>query len=235
MEETQSSIKYTIKQWADEDKPREKFLLKGKNSLSDVELLAILINTGTSRKSAIDLAREIMLSCNGDLNALSRLSVKELVSRIKGIGEAKAIKILAAIELGGRKQAAEVLEKPKITGSRDAYNLMKVRIGDLNHEEFWIIITNRAQKVLSIKMISEGGVSGTIVDFKKIFSYALHEHASGFIACHNHPSGNLRPSEQDNQLTQKLKESGKILDIPLLDHLIITQNGYFSYCDEGLL
>jgi len=224
----------SIKHWAKEDRPREKLLIKGKNALSDAELLAILISTGTRKKSAIDLARELLSICNNDLNQLARMSVKDLMKQ-SGIGAAKAIIITTAIELGGRRQSADIRRKNKIGCSKDAYELMRGRIADLNHEEFWILYLNRANQVICEKMVSEGGISGTVADPKKIYRIALEESSSGIIACHNHPSGNLTPSQADNSLTNKLKESGSFLDIPLIDHLIIGQHGYYSYADEGAL
>ncbi len=224
----------SIKNLAVDDKPREKLNLKGKASLSNVELLAILLGTGTRQKTAIDLAREIMQKAGNDLNELARLTVKDL-SKIGGVGPAKAITIIAAIELAGRRQMVAENEKAKIKCSSDAYGVFRHHLQDLNFEEFWLLSLSRSGNVISKTRVSEGGVSGTVVDPKRIFKYALDDLASGIVICHNHPSGNLKPSEQDIQLTKKIKEAGKLLDINMMDHLIITQGSYFSFADEGLL
>ncbi len=224
----------SIKNLAEDDKPREKLLLKGKSSLSNVELLAILLSTGTRKKSAIDLAREILEKSNRNLDELAKLSVNELC-KIDGIGPAKAITIVAAIELAGRRQQTIAREKPKITTSKHAYEILRHHLQDLNHEEFWLLCLNRAGQVTAEIRISEGGITGTVADPKKIFKFALEHLATGIIVCHNHPSGNLSPSEQDREITNKIKAAGRTLDINLMDHLIITQKQYFSFADEGLL
>lgn len=223
-----------IKSWAEEDRPREKLLLKGKASLSDAELLGILIATGIQNMTAVDIAKVILQSVQNDLNQLARLSVKDL-AKFKGIGEAKAITIVSALELGRRKKATESVEKPKIRSSNDAYEVLRPYLSDLSHEEFWIILLNRANEVIKCEKVSSGGVSGTVADPKIIFKYALENLASAIILSHNHPSGNLSPSQADKDLTKKLKAAGNNLDIPVLDHLIFTDKTYFSFADEGIL
>lgn len=223
-----------IKSWAEEDRPREKLLLKGKAALSEAELIAILLGSGTKTLSAVDLAKQILSAYGNNLHELARLGVKEL-TKFKGVGEAKAISIIAALELGRRRKEAEVMKKPKITSSVDVFNLMKPELLDLAHEEFWILILNRSNLVIKKQLISSGGVSGTVADPKIIFKSALEELASGIILIHNHPSSNLKPSEQDIRLTKQLIEAGKTLQIPVLDHLIFTNESYFSFADEGLM
>lgn len=223
-----------IKSWAAEDRPREKLVLKGKAALSDAELIAILIGTGTAKLSAVDLAKNVLQAVNNDLNELGRLTVKDLM-KIKGIGEAKAITIISALELGRRRKDFQTEEKPKIGGSADAYEILKADLVDIPHEAFWIILLNRANRVIKKQQISQGGVAGTVADPKIIFKVAVEELASGIILAHNHPSGNLNASQADIDLTKKLKESGKLLDIQVLDHLIIAGKNYFSFADEGLL
>jgi DNA repair protein RadC len=223
-----------IKSWAAEDRPREKLVLKGKATLSDAELIAILLGTGTSRLSAVDLAKNILQAVNNDLNELARLSVKDLV-KIKGIGEAKAITIISALELGRRRKEFQGEEKSKIGGSADAFEILKADLLDIPHEAFWIILLNRANRVIKKHQISQGGVAGTVADPKLIFKVAVEELASGIILAHNHPSGNLTASQADIDLTKKLKESGKLLDIQVLDHIIIAGKKYFSFADEGLM
>jgi len=227
---TSSSIKY----WAEQDQPREKMLLKGKSSLSDAELIAILIGSGTGGTSAVELAKQILAHYKNDLNILGRVSIKDLM-KFKGIGEAKSITILAALEIGRRRQLTPVKEKPKITSSQDAYNCLFSEMEDLNYEVFKILLLNRNNRVTRIETISTGGVAGTVVDPKVIFKKALDEQASSIILSHNHPSGNLKPSQQDIQVTKKLVSAGKSLEINILDHLIISENGYFSFLDEGMM
>lgn len=223
-----------IKKWAEEDRPREKLLLKGKSSLSDAELIAILIGSGTASLSAVDLSKQILKQTTNNLNDLAKLSVKDLM-KFKGIGEAKAISIVAALELGRRRKEVEHLKKPKITSSTDAYEYMKAHLLDLSHEEFWVILLNRANKVIQCKQISSGGVSGTVADPKMIFKIALEELSSSIILVHNHPSGNLKPSQADITLTKKLKEAGNVLEIPVLDHIIFTDENYYSFADENMM
>jgi DNA repair protein RadC len=221
-----------ILNWAEEDRPREKLLLKGRAALSDAELIGILIGSGTRSMSAVDLSKHILNSTGNDLNELARLNVKDL-QKFKGIGEAKAISIISALELGRRRKESEPVKKAKITSSEDIYNLMKPNLMDLSHEEFWVILLNRANHVLKKVQISSGGVSGTVADPKLIFKTALENLASSIILVHNHPSGNLKPSEADDSLTKKLKYAGALLDIPVLDHIIFTNNKYFSFADEN--
>ena len=225
---------FSIKQWAEEDKPREKLLLKGKSALSDAELIAILIGIGSPGVSAVDLAKQILIHYKNDLNELGRIGVTDL-TQFKGIGEAKAITILAALELGRRRQVTKVKERPKITSSHDAYNCLYADMQDLSHEEFKILLLNRNNQVTKIETISQGGVAGTVVDPKVVFKRALDAQASAIILCHNHPSGNLKPSQQDLDITKKLVLAGKTLEISVLDHLIISDKGYFSFLDEGLV
>lgn len=226
--------KVTIKQWAEEDRPREKLINLGKSNLTNVELLAILIGSGNREKTAVELSQEILSHSNFNLHELGKSSLKELMD-FKGIGEAKAITIQAALELGKRRKAQEVIAKKNISSSNDAYLLISPKLSDLQYEEFWIILLNRANKPIETKLIGKGGVSGTVADIKLIFNRALEQLASGIILCHNHPSGNLTPSQADIQLTKKVKEAGKILDIAILDHLIIGDNEYFSFADDGMM
>lgn len=223
-----------IKSWAAQDRPREKLLLKGKAALSDAELIAILLGTGTASLSAVDVAKNILQFVNNDLNELAKLSVKDLM-KIKGIGEAKAISIVSALELGRRRKDLLIEERQKISSSTDIYDLLKSDLLDLPHEAFWIVLLNRANRVIKKQQISHGGVAGTVADPKIIFKIALEELASGIILAHNHPSGKLTASQADLDLTKKLKESGKMLDIQVLDHLIFAGTKYLSFADEGLL
>lgn len=224
----------TIKGWSPEDRPREKLLLKGTSALSDAELIAILIGSGTARLSAVDVSKNVMRHVGNQLHELARLSVKDL-TKIKGIGEAKAVTIVASLELGRRRKDVEVQDKPKISSSKDAFDQLFGDLTDLPHEEFWVLLLNRAHRVVKKKRISEGGVSGTVADPKIIFKMALEELASGIIVAHNHPSGNMTASQSDIDLTKKLKEAGRFLEIQLLDHLILCGQKYFSFADEGML
>ncbi|HYG38548.1 MAG TPA: DNA repair protein RadC [Cytophagales bacterium] len=223
-----------ILSWAEEDRPREKLLLKGRSALSDAELIAILIGSGTKSLSAVDLAKVILNKVNNDLNELARLSVKDL-EKFKGIGEAKAISIVSALELGRRRKETEPTKKLKITCSQDVFECIRPQLMDIGHEEFWIILLNRANVVSNKIQISTGGISGTVADPKIIFKQALDHLASAIILVHNHPSGNLNPSQADIDLTKKLKEAGKFLEIPVLDHLIFTNDGFYSFADKGML
>ena len=223
-----------IAQWAEDDRPREKLLTKGRSNLSNAELLAILIGTGTKALSAVDLAKQVLQQADLNLNNLARLSVKDL-TRIKGIGEAKAISIVSALELGRRRKESVAPGKPRITNSIDVVEMIKQDLLDLNHEEFWIVILNRANYVLRKNKISSGGISGTVADPKLIFKSALDYRGSSIILVHNHPSGNLQPSQADITLTKTLKEAGKFLEIPVLDHIIVSDNSYFSFADEGIM
>ena len=223
-----------INEWAEDDRPREKLLLKGRAALSDAELLAILISTGTRDESALSLSMKILQLTENNLNELGRLTITDY-RRIKGIGEAKALTLIAALELGRRRKHAESQKRVQITCSRDSYEVLYPFLSDLHHEEFWIILLNRNNKILGQKRISEGGISGTVVDSRLIFKPGIELLASSIILCHNHPSGQLTPSNADIQLTRKLKEAGKLLDINILDHLIIGDNSYFSFADDGML
>lgn len=226
--------KLAIKNWAEEDRPRERLLLQGRRALSDAELIAILIGSGSREESAVELSRRILHSMDNNLGRLGQFSVKEL-SRFKGIGEAKAVTIVAALELGRRRADGDLQEVVQVRGSVDSYNLLKSYFADLSHEEFWIVLLNRANNVLGKELISKGGQAGTIADPKIIFKTALDYKAASIILAHNHPSGNLRPSQPDVQLTKKLVEGGRLLDMPVLDHLIFAGSGYYSFADEGIL
>jgi len=226
--------KYSIKQWAKDDRPREKLLLNGADSLSHSELLAILIHNGTKEKTAVDLAKEILRSGKDNLNELGKLSVKELM-KIKGIGEAKAITIVAALELGRRRQASTILDKPLIGNSKDIALHLQSRLKDFRHEVFAIVLLNRANKVNHFEIISEGGITGTVADPRIILKKALEEDAVSIILCHNHPSGSLKPSKADEELTNKIKEAARFLDIKVIDHIIVSDQGYYSFADEGIL
>ncbi len=229
-----SSLHRAITTWAEEDRPREKMLLKGSDALSDAELLAILIGSGTLGRSAVAVAQDILASVEHSLHALGRLSVADL-KRIKGVGQAKAITIAAALELGRRRQIADLRERPRITCSRDAFNVVAAMLTDRHHEEFWILMLNRSNEVIARERVSSGGTHATIVDPKMIFKTALDARASSIIAVHNHPSGSLTPSRADIEMTQRLEAAGKVLQLPLLDHLIVSERGYYSFADEGLL
>ena len=216
------------------DRPREKLLQKGRGSLSDAELLAILIATGSRNESAVDLCKKILAKSGNSLNELGKFSVNQLME-FKGIGEAKAITIVAALELGRRRRTEEALEKKKISSSSSVFELMQPVIGDLPHEEFWIVYLNNSNKVIDRFQLSKGGITGTLVDVRLALKKALELGATSIILAHNHPSGNLNPSTSDKQLTQKLKTAGESLDIKVLDHVIVTEKSYFSFADEGLL
>ena len=226
--------KITIKSWAEEDRPREKLLLQGRRSLSDAELIAILIGSGNRQETAVELSKRILVSHNNDLDQLGKLSVQDL-SKFNGIGEAKAISIIAALELGRRKNDSYIPEKVQVGNSRDVYRALLPMFADLNHEEFWIVLLNRANKITSKHLISKGGQAGTVADPKIIFNTVLQHQATSVILAHNHPSGNLKPSSADISLTTKLVAAGKLLDIGVLDHLIITDKDYYSFADEGLM
>jgi DNA repair protein RadC len=224
----------TIKAWAEEDRPREKLRDKGQRMLSDAELIAILIGSGNRKETAVELSRRILGQVNNNLQELSKLSVGEL-KKFKGIGEAKAIAIVAAMELARRRKNTETIKRDKITGSTDIYELMRPLFLDLPHEEFWVVLLNRSNAIIKKEFVSRGGVSGTVVDPKIIYKLALENLASSIVLCHNHPSGNLKPSDADVKLTKKLKDAGVLLEIPVLDHMIITDAGYYSFADEGVL
>jgi DNA repair protein RadC len=224
----------TIKQWAEDDRPREKLLMKGRQALSDAELLAILLGSGTREETALDIAKRILSDSGDNLGELARKGISDLV-KIRGIGPARAVQISAALELGKRRNESEVLVKEKITCSRDAYEVLRSAMGDQPYEEFWILILNKANRVIRKCCISEGGISGTVVDPKKIFKIALDHHGSSLILGHNHPSGNIHPSEADQKITRKIRDSGTMLDIAVLDHIIVCDGNYYSFADEGLI
>ena len=223
----------SIRTWAEEDRPREKLMLKGSPALSDAELLAILIGSGTRGESAVDVCKAILKNVHNNLNELGKLSISDL-RKYKGIGEAKAITIVAALELAKRRRTAEVKEKEKISGSKDVYEYFH-HLADLHNEEFWVMFLNRANKIISTQKLSQGGITGTVADIRLILKSALDSFATGIILCHNHPSGNLSPSVEDKELTQKVKQTAKLLDISVLDHVIVSEGGYFSFADEGIL
>lgn len=222
----------TITHWAEEDRPREKLLLKGLDAVSDAELLAILIGSGSVGESAVALAQRILASVDNNLHELGKRSTKDL-QRFKGVGEAKAVAIAAALELGRRRQLSDLRQRPRITCSRDAFNAIASRLTDLHHEEFWLLLLNRANEVFAREQLSIGGASATVVDLKIVFKAAIDARAAAIIAVHNHPSGNLDPSRADIELTERLKQAGKVFDLPLLDHLIVSERGYYSFADEG--
>jgi DNA repair protein RadC len=226
--------KYSIKQWAKDDRPREKLLNKGAAALSNSELLAILILNGNKEKSAVELAQDVLRLGKDNLNELGKLSIKELI-KIKGIGEAKAVAIAAALELGRRRQATASLEKNIVRTSSDVASYLQTSLRDYKHEVFAVIFLNRANKINDFKIISEGGITGTVADPRVILKRALEEDAVSIILCHNHPSGSLKPSKADEELTYKIKEAAKYFDIKVLDHLIVGDDGYYSFSDEGIL
>ncbi|MGA9637939.1 RadC family protein [Flavobacterium sp.] len=224
---------FPITHWSEDDKPREKLMHKGKSVLSDAELIAILIGSGSRNESAVELSKRILKSVNGNLNALGKLSLKQLME-FKGIGEAKAISIIAALELGRRRRAEDAIELIKVTSSKLVFEVMQPIIGELPHEEFWILYLNNSNKIIAKRQLSIGGITGTLVDVRLVFKNALELGAVALILCHNHPSGTLKPSDADLQITRKLKSAGESLEIKVLDHLIVTENSYFSFADEGI-
>ncbi len=224
---------FPITNWSEDDKPREKLMLKGKSVLSDAELIAILIGSGSRNESAVDLSKKILASVDNNLNALGKVSISQLMN-FKGIGEAKAISIIAALELGRRRRSEEAVELKKVTSSKVIFEIMQPIIGELPHEEFWIIYLNNSNKVISKSQLSKGGITGTLVDVRIVFKTALEMGATALILCHNHPSGTLIPSDADKQITKKLKLAGESLEIKVLDHLIVTETSYFSFADEGI-
>lgn len=223
-----------INQWAEDDRPREKFLLKGKAALSDSELLAILIGSGSRNESAVQLCQRILASANNNLNHLGKLSIQQLMD-FKGIGEAKAISIAAALELGRRRRSEDAVELDKITSSKAVFNIMQPLIGELLHEEFWVLFLNNSNKVIHKAQLSKGGMTGTVVDTRIIFKTALEYNAISLILTHNHPSGKLLASESDKEITRKLQLAGKQMEIMVLDHVIITESSFYSFADEGIL
>lgn len=225
---------FSIKLWAEDDRPREKLLSKGKQALSDAELIAILISSGSRNESAVELSKRILASINNNLSALGKLSVTDLM-KFKGIGEAKAISIITALELGRRRRLEEAMELPKITSSKTVFEIMQPLIGEIATEEFWIVYLNNSNKILHKSQLSSGGLTGTVVDVRLVFKKAVEINSTAIILCHNHPSGNTKPSDADIQLTKKMKLGGETLDVKVLDHLIITEKAYFSFADEGLI
>jgi len=226
--------KFSIKSWAEEDRPREKLSTQGRRALTDAELIAILIGSGNRDETAVDLSKRILHHYDNDLNKLGKASIDEL-SQFRGIGEAKAISIIAALEIGRRRNDTEEAVLDMISVSKDAYHVIKRFLVDLNHEEFWILLLNQNSKVLGKELISKGGLAGTYADPKVIFNIALRYQAASIIMAHNHPSGNLKPSQADIDLTKKMVNAGKMLDIKILDHLIVTDKGYYSMADEGVI
>lgn len=224
-----------IKSWAEEDRPREKLMGKGRQSLTDAELIAILIASGNKKETAVELSKRILKEAgNNNLNDLAKLSVIDLM-KFNGIGEAKAISIIAALELGRRRKEKESAKREKIVLSNDAYEFIKPVFLDLPHEEFWTLLLNRSNHIIKRELISRGGVAGTVVDAKIIFKSAVENLANAIILCHNHPSGNTKPSEADIKLTKNLKDAGKLLEIQILDHIIVTDNDYYSFADNAMM
>lgn len=227
--------KPTIKEWAEEDRPREKLLLKGVSVLSNSELLAILIGSGNSQESAVALSKRILQKADNDLYKLGRFTVNDLVNNFKGIGPAKAITIVAALELGKRRKEVDRIERRKITSSRDAFEEFSPFLSDLNHEETWVLMLDRSNKVIAPIQVSSGGITGTVVDIRLILREALTRYATGIIIGHNHPSGNCIPSTQDTHITRKIKEAAQWMDIILFDHLIVCDRKFYSFADEGVI
>jgi DNA repair protein RadC len=232
MEDTQGN--FSIKYWAEDDQPREKLMLKGKAALSDAELIAILIGSGSRSESAVELSKRILASVDNNLNALGKQSLQQLMG-FKGIGEAKAISIAAAMELGRRRREEDIVKLDKVTGSKSVFDIMQPIVGELPHEEFWIIYLNNSNKVIYKSQISKGGITGTVVDTRIVFKTALEQNAVALILVHNHPSGVLQASEADKQITRQLKLAGQTMSITVLDHVIVTENGYLSFADDGML
>lgn len=226
--------KNSIKHWKEDDRPREKLSLKGRASLSDAELLAIIMGSGNREESAVELAKRILNSAHNNWNELAKYSIQDLCL-FKGVGEAKAISIITALEIGRRRNAQEVLERVKITSSQDAALILQQQIGDLPTEEFWVMYLNQGNKIIKTEQISRGGITQTAVDIRIIFKRGIESMATAMILAHNHPSGNLTPSEADRSITKKIKEASKYLDIQVLDHIIVAQKDYFSFADEGII
>lgn len=226
--------KRKISQWAEEERPREKLLLKGRNALSNVELLAILIGSGPKNETAVDVARHLLNRCNGSLHQLA-LQTAEQLKAVRGIGDAAAARIGASLELGRRKRAEKPEAKTKLQSSDDVFELIQEDLADLTHEEFWVVLLNNSNVVIKKICISKGGFSRTVADPKKVFSLALENRSSAIIVCHNHPSGNIKPSDEDLSLTKKLVNAGILLDMPVIDHIIVGSENFFSFVDNGLL
>lgn len=230
----ENSKPLTIKEWAEDDRPREKMIKKGVAALSDAELMAILIGSGTKNETAVSISQRILSSADNNLNELGRFSLKEL-TRTKGIGEAKGVTIMAALELGRRRKSTEAINRKQITSSGDAIELFQPILADLGHEEFWVLLLNRSNRIIDKVRISEGGFTATIVDVRKIMRTALENQAIGLILCHNHPSGNHSPSDDDIRITKKIKQASSTLDINLLDHIIVTNQQCYSFADNSIL
>lgn len=220
--------------WAEDDLPSEKLLMKGSMSLSDAELLSIIIGSGIAGENSLDIARNMLSRCGNSLNELWKCSASDL-QRIKGVGKKQALKICAMFAISRRRNESEIIRKDKISSSRDAFQIFQSIIGDLPYEEFWVLLLNQSNKVLKKVRISEGGISGTVVDPKKLFHICIENHATSIIMAHNHPSGALHPSEADKKITDKITNAGKMLDVAVLDHLIISDSGYFSFADDGMM
>lgn len=225
---------FSIKSWNEDDRPREKLLSKGKEALSNAELIAILLSSGNKNETAVDLAKRMLMASNNNLNAFGKFTVNDLI-QFKGVGEAKAITIITALELARRVRLEDALRQDKITSSKAVYNIMQPIIGELPHEEFWVIYLNNANKVLYKQQLSKGGITATLVDVRILFKKAVELMATGIILCHNHPSGKLKPSQSDKNLTQKIQRAADALDIKVLDHLIVTEKDYFSFADNNIL
>lgn len=226
--------KFSIKYWSLDDRPREKLLHKGKTNLSNAELIAIIIGSGSREESAVSLAKRLLAGVDNNLNELGKAQLSQLM-KFKGIGEAKAISIAAAMELGKRRSSEDALERKKVTGSTSAFQILQPVLGELPHEEFWILYLNNSNKVIQMNQLSKGGITGTLVDVRLMLRRALEVGATALILAHNHPSGTLIPSQADKQLTLKLNNAAAALDIKVLDHLIVTEKAYFSFADDGLL
>lgn len=231
---TNLTEKLSIKNWSEKDQPREKLMTQGRQVLSDAELIAILIGSGNREESAIELCKKILNNSSNNLNELAKLSVNDLM-KFKGIGEAKAISIVAALELGRRRISEAVIDKVKLSSSKEAYEYLRPVLEDLPHEEFWILFLNRANKIIGKQLIGRGGISQTTADVKIVFKKSIDKQASAIILAHNHPSGNIKPSESDIQLTRKIKNGSELLDIQVLDHLIVGDGNYFSFNDSGMM
>lgn len=230
----EKQVTLSIKDWSEDDRPREKLVHKGRSMLSDAELIAILIGSGNREESAVGLSKRILASSSNNLSELGKFSVKDLM-KFKGIGEAKAVSIVAALEIGRRRNSSDTLSRKRITSSTSVFELLHPVIGDLSHEEFWVVYLNNSNKVLEKQQLSKGGITGTLVDVRLVLKTALELNAVGLILAHNHPSGTLQPSQSDKQLTQKLKKAAASLDVKVLDHIIVTEKTYFSFADDGLL
>ncbi|MEP0132480.1 MAG: DNA repair protein RadC [Eudoraea sp.] len=230
----QKPSSFSIKNWSDDDKPREKLVHKGRSVLSNAELIAILIGSGTKNETAVSLSKRILASTNNNLNELGKVSIKQLM-KFKGIGEAKAVSIAAALEIGRRRQNEKTMEKAQISGSQAVFDLLQPLVADLPHEEFWIVYLNNSNKVIHKAQLSKGGITGTLVDVRLVMKQALELGAVSLILAHNHPSGALKPSEADKKITNKLQKASEAMDIRVLDHVIITQNKYYSFADNNLI